>query len=130
MSSEMQIIMIIIMEISTVPYLLKNLQPKAHTKAIQTTITTHRRTCTHTHTHTHTCMHARIHAHTHTHTYIHTLSHMSVKNYMPPKYTCQKAENQTIGASFALSLSLFRSLSLLTDTQVQVTYSFTGGKVG
>ena len=62
-------------------------------------------TQTHMHTHTHTCMHARIHAHTHTHTYIHTLSHMSVKNYMPPKYTCQKAENQTIGASFALSLS-------------------------
>ena len=115
---------IIIMEISTVPYLLKNLQPKAHTKAIQTTITTHRRTCTHTHTH------ACTHAYTRTHTYIHTLSHMSVKNYMPPKYTCQKAENQTIGASFALSLSLFRSLSLLTDTQVQVTYSFTGGKVG
>ena len=45
--------------------------------------------------------------HTHTHTHTHTLSHMSsFKNYMPPKYTYQKAENQTIGAPFALSLSL------------------------
>ena len=57
------------------------LRPKAHTKAIQTTITSH----THTHTHTHT--------------------YIIIKNYMPPKYTYQKAENQTIGTSFALSLS-------------------------
>ena len=38
---------------------------------------------------------------------------------MPPKYTYQKAENQTIGASFALSLSFSLSLSLLAHTQVQ-----------
>ena len=58
-----------------------------------------------THTHTHTRTHARTHARTHTHT--HTRTHTSsFKNYMPPKYTYQKAENQTIGASFALSLSL------------------------
>ena len=76
-------LMIIIMEISTAPYLLKILQPKAHTKAIQTTITSHR------------------------HTHMHTLSHTSsFKNYMSPKYTYQKAENQTTGASFALSHSL------------------------
>ena len=66
------------MEISTAPYLLKILQPKAPTKAIQTTITN-----------THSS---------------------SFKSYMPPKYKCQKAENQTIGASSAhthtLSLSL------------------------
>ena len=53
---------------------------------------------------------------------------------MPPKYTYQKAENQTIEASFAhsLSLSVFLSLSLplLAHTQVQDTGSFTGGKVG
>ena len=66
--------------------------------------------------------------HTRTHTHAHSLSHMSsFKNYMPPKYTCQKAENQTIGASFALSLS---RPPLLAHTQVQVTCSFTGGKVG
>ncbi|WP_419642152.1 hypothetical protein, partial [Thiolapillus sp.] len=59
------------------------------------------------------------------------LSHTSsFKNYMPPKCICQKAENQIIGASFALSLSLSLSLSLLAHTQVQVTCSFTGGKVG
>ena len=50
----------------------------------------------------------------------------SFKNYMPPKYTYQKAENQTTGASFALSLSL----SPLAHAQVQVTCSPTGGKVG
>ena len=68
-------VMIIIMEISTAPFLLKLLQPKVHTKA--------------THTHTHTS---------------------SFKNYMPPKYTYQKAENQTIGASFAFSPSLSLSM--------------------
>ena len=31
---------------------------------------------------------------------------------MPPKYTYQKAENQTIGASFALSLSVSVSVSV------------------
>ena len=36
---------------------------------------------------------------------------------MLPKYTYQKAENQIIGPSFALSFSL--SLSLLAHTQVQ-----------
>ena len=82
------------MEISTAPYLLKNLQPKAHTKEIQMTITLHTRTS-------------------------------SLKNYMPPKYIYQKAENKTIGASFAHSLPL----SLLDHTQVQVTSSFTA-KVG
>ena len=51
------------MEISTAPYLLNILQPKAHTKAIQT-ITSHRHTHTNTHTHTYT--------HTHTHTHTHT----------------------------------------------------------
>ena len=56
---------------------------------------------TQTHTHTHT--HARTHTHAHTHTHSHT---SSFKNYMPPKYTFQKAENQTTGASFALSPSL------------------------
>ena len=55
----------ITMEISTAPCLLKILQPKVHTKVIKTTITSH------------------------THTYTHT---SSFKNYMPPKYTCQKAE--------------------------------------
>ena len=55
------ILLIIIMEISTAPYLLKILQPKACTKVIQTTITSHRHTDAHTHTHTHT------HVHTHTH---------------------------------------------------------------
>ena len=110
---------IIIMEISTVPYLLKTLQTKARTKAIHATITSHR----HRHRLTHKHTHAQAHTHTHSHT-------PSFKNYMPPKYTHQKAENQTIGASFALSLSLFFSLSLLAHTQVQVTCSFTGGKVG
>ena len=89
---------IIVMEIPTAPYLLKFLQPKASTKAIQTTITSHR----HTHTHTHTHTRARTHTHSHT---------PSFKNYMPPKHTYQKAENQTVGASFALSLSLPLSLS-------------------
>ena len=98
------------MEISTASYLLKILQPKARTKAIQTTITSQRHTNAHTHTHSHTS---------------------SFKNYMPPNYTYEKAENQTIGASFALSLSLSPlSLSLLAHTQAQVTCSFTGGKVG
>ena len=55
--------------------------------------------------------HSRTHTHTHTHTHSHT---SSFKNYMPPKYTCQKAENQIIGASFALSLSLPLSLPLPT----------------
>ena len=123
------IIMIMIMEISTAPYLLKILQPKARTKAIQTTVTSH------------ACTRARVHTHTHTHTLSHT---SSFKNYMPPKYTCQKAENQTIGASFLLSLSLSLSLSfslslslsfslslsVLTHTHVQVTCNFTGRKVG
>ena len=93
-NEEVRAKMIIIkMEISTAPYLLKILQPKARTNAIQTTITSHRHTRTHRHTR------ARTHTHAHSHT-------SSFKNYMPPKYTCQKAENQTIGASFALSLSL------------------------
>ena len=93
------------MEISTAPYLLKVLQPKARTKVIQTTIASHTHTRAHTHTHTHT--------HTRTHTPTNTLSHTSsFKNYMPPKYTCQKAENQTIGASFALSLAFSPSLPL------------------
>ena len=48
-----------------------------------------------------------IHTHTHKHTHTHTHTESSFKNYMPPKYTYQKAENQTIGASFALSPSLF-----------------------
>ena len=47
------IIIIIIMEISTTPYLLKILQPKACTKAIQQ--------YHHTHTHTHTCTHTLTH---------------------------------------------------------------------
>ena len=63
-----------------------------------------------TQTHAHTLTHT--HAHTHTHTPSHTSSFM---NYMPPKYTCQKAENQTtIGASYALSLSLSCSPYSLT----------------
>ena len=62
-------------------------------------------TQTHTQTHTDT----QIHTHTHSHT-------SSFKNYMPPKFTCQKAENQTIGASFALPLFLFLSLSLALPT--------------
>ena len=101
------------MEISTAPYLLKVLQPKARTKVIQTTITSH----THTHTHTRARAHTHTHTHTHarTHTPTNTLSHTSsFKNYMPPKYTCQKAENQTIGASFALSLFLSLSQYSLT----------------
>ena len=57
---------IIIMKISTAPYLLKMLQPKARTKAIQTTITSHR----HTHAHTHT--------HQHTHTHSHTRHHLRI----------------------------------------------------
>ena len=111
------------MEISTASYLLKILQPKVCTKAMQATISSHRQTDRQTdrqkHTHTHT------HAHTHTHMLSHT---SSFKNYMPPKYTYQKAENQTTGASFVLSLSL--SLSPLTQAQVQVTCSPTAGKVG
>ena len=57
----------------------------------------------------------------------HTNTRPSFKNYIPPKYTYQKAENQAIGASFALSLSPPHTLA---HTQVQVTCSFTGGKVG
>ena len=34
-----KIVVVVVMEISTAPYLLKILQPKARTKAIQTTIT-------------------------------------------------------------------------------------------
>ena len=64
-----------------------------HTKPIQTTVTSN----THTHTHTHT--HTQTHTHTHTHV-------LSFTDYIPPKYTYQKAENQTFGVSFALSLSL------------------------
>ena len=98
-------IIIIIIEISTAPYLLKILQPKARTKAIPATISSHRQTNRQTHTH----------IHTHTHTRTHTLSHTSsFKNYMPPKYTYQKADNQTVGASCALSLSLSLSPYLLT----------------
>ena len=98
-------VLIIIIEISTAPYLSKILQPKARTKAIQTPITFHTPTRAHTHTH--------------------TLSHTSsFKNYMPPKYTYQKAENHTTGASFVLSLSP------LAHAQVQVTCSPKGGKVG
>ena len=42
-----------------------------------------------------------------TDTYTHAQTHRSsFQNYMPPKYTYQKAENQTTGPSFALSLSL------------------------
>ena len=76
----------------------------------QTQTHTHTHKHTHTHTDTHTHTHTRTHTHTHSHTHLHT---SSFKNYMPPKYTYQKAENQTIGASFALSLSL------LAHTQVQ-----------
>ena len=101
------IIIIIIMEISTAPYLLNILRPKVRTKAIQATISSHR--------------HRHIHTHKHT---------SSFKNYMPPKYTYQKAENQTTGASFALSLSLYLSFSPLAHAQVQVTCSPTEGKVG
>ena len=36
----------------------------------------------------------------------HTNTHKAFKNYMLQKYTYQKAKNQTIGASFSLSLSL------------------------
>ena len=65
------IIMIMIMEISTAPYLLKILQPKARTKAIQTTVTSHActraRVHTHTHTHSHTRHHLRITCHQNTH---------------------------------------------------------------
>ena len=61
------------MEISTAPYLLKILQPKARTKVIQITITSHTYTHTHinthTHTHTHTqSHHLRITCHQNTHT--------------------------------------------------------------
>ena len=76
--------MIKIMEISTAPYLLKILQPKAPTKAIQATLSSHRHRHTqtdrqtdrqtHTHTQTHTQTHAHIHAHTHTHS--HTRHHL------------------------------------------------------
>ena len=58
------------MEISTVPYILKILQPKARTKAIQTTTTSHRHRHTHTHMHTHTHTRTHTHARTHTHTAI------------------------------------------------------------
>ena len=69
------IIIIIMMETSTAPYLLKILQPKARTKAIQTTITSHNtHTYAHTHTHTHTRARARARAHTH----IHTLTHIII----------------------------------------------------
>ena len=60
------VIIIIIMEISRAPYLSKILQPKARTKAIQTTITSQR----HTHAHTRT--------HTHTHTHTHPLTHVII----------------------------------------------------
>ena len=61
---------IIIMEISTAPYLIKILQPKARTKTIQTTITSHRRTHTQTHRHTHTHTHTRARARAHTLTHV------------------------------------------------------------
>ena len=71
--SSMIQVLIIMMEISTAPYLLKMLQPKARTKAIQTALTSHTHTHAHTHTHTHT--HTRTHAHTHTHTHTHAHTH-------------------------------------------------------
>ena len=60
-----------------------------------------------THTHAHVCTHACTHTYTHTHT-----------ENMLPKYTYQKAENQTTGASSALSLSfsLFLPLSFSIST--------------
>ena len=56
------VIIRIIMVISTAPYLLKIVQPKARTKAIQTTSQTH------THMHRHTDHHFRITCHQNTHT--------------------------------------------------------------
>ena len=101
-----------IMEISTSPYLIKFFTAQATHKS-----DTNNNNITHTHKHTHT--------HTHTHT-------SSFKGYVPPKCTYQKAENQTTGASFALSLSLSLSLppSPLAHAQMQVTCSLIGGKVG
>ena len=104
----------IIMEISAAPCLLKVLQPKACTKAIQTTITSH----THTHTHTRT----QTHTHAHTHSYI--LHHVRI--------TCHQnthAKRLKIKPLELLLHSLSHSLSLLAHTQVQVTCSFTGEKV-
>ena len=77
------IIIIMIMEISTAHYLIKMFTAQGAYKSD----TNNNNIITHTHTHTHT----------------HT---SSFKDYMPPKFTYQKAENQAIGASFALSLSL------------------------
>ena len=45
---------------------------------------------------------------------------------MPPKYTYQKAENQTIGASFALSLSLSVPTHSHTGAGHMQFYSFLG----
>ena len=60
----------IMMDTYTAPYLLTFLQPKACTKAIQTTITLHTHSHTHTctHTHIHTRHHLRITCHQNTHT--------------------------------------------------------------
>ena len=88
------IITMIIMEISTAPCLLKILQPKARTKVIQATTSSHRHTDTPMHTHTH--------AHAHSHT-------SSFKNYMPPKYTYQKAEKSN-------HWSFICTLDLLADS--------------
>ena len=100
------ILIIIIMDISTAPYLLKILQPKVRTKAIQTTITSHRHTHAHTHTHTHTHSHTRHHLRITCHQNTHA-KRLKIKSLEP----------------------YLHSLSLLAHTQVQVTCTFTEGKV-
>ena len=73
-------------------------------------------TQTHTHTHAHT--------HTNRHTHSHT---SSFKNYMLPNTHAKRLKIKPLELHLHF-LSL--SLSLLAHTQVQVTCSFTGGKVG
>ena len=102
-------IIIIIMEISTAPYLLKILQPKAGTKAIPTTISSHRQTNRQTHTHIHT------HTHTHAHTHSHTRHHLKItchQNTHTKRLKIKPLELHLL--SLSLSLSLSPSLSLPT----------------
>ena len=76
---------------------------------------------THAHTHPHTHIHTRARARTHSH----TRHHLRITCHKNPHTKRLKIKPLELHLH---SLSLF--FSLLAHTQVQVTCSFTGGKVG
>ena len=96
---------------SALPNNIFFLQPKAHTKEIQTTITplSHARTRTHTHTHTHT------HAHTHTqtdrqthrHTHTHFIFRKAIEHFL---LAIQLVSAVVAIYSGAERLSIFRTI--------------------